>query len=119
MPIQNKSYRETLALRRDRYASPIQAFIPKPSLCMVPIVITNGDSFTFGAGSGYDHDITDYMVLNLSPSADITRYFNDDATKTKTLPSGQDSMILLDEDVVSVTLVNNSGSSVTVEVEGM
>lgn len=101
-------------LRRDSNGQTINGFVPNASKAQVPINLSGSKVFKKGAGG--DYDITGWLAINISPStSNITRHFNDDTTKTKTVYAGQDNIIIISTDVTKITI---SGTDASVEVEG-
>jgi len=95
--------------------SSIQAFIPDPAKAQVPINLAT--TKVFKKGTGADYNITDWTAINIIPSTtNITRYFNSDSTKTRTIYADQDNIIIIHPDVTQITI---SGVDASVEVEGM
>jgi len=95
--------------------SSIQAFIPDPAKAQVPINLAT--TKVFKKGTGADYNITGWTAINIIPSTtNITRYFNTDSTKTRTIYADQDNIILIHPDVTQITI---SGVDASVEVEGM
>lgn len=93
----------------------IQAFVANPSRVLVPINLSGSKVFKVGAGG--DYDITGWGAINVVPStANLTRYFNGDTTKTRTIFAGQDNIIIFHPGVEQITI---SGTDTSVEVEGM
>lgn len=99
----------------DDGSSSIQAFVPDPAKVLVPINLSGSKVFKKGAGG--DYDITGWTAINVVPStAALTRYFNSDTTKTRTIAAGQDNIIVIHPGVTQITI---SGTDTRVEVEGM
>jgi len=93
----------------------IQSFAPDPTKSQVPINLAGTKVFKVGAGG--DYDITGWVAIRIIPSTnDITRYFNTDTTKTCTLFSGQENIIIIHPNVTKITI---SGTDSKVEIEGM
>ena len=93
----------------------IQAFVPDPNKSQAPINLAGSKVFVVGPGG--DYNITGWLAISITPSANnLTRYFNGVSTKTRTLFSGQENIIILDQRVTSLTI---SGTDPSVEIEGM
>lgn len=95
---------------------PIQLFAPDPAKSQVNTAMTG--TVTFKVGSGGTVDITNWIVLCVSPTADSTYYFNSDSTKTYPLRSLQDNYISVRQLAKgkSVTLILGAA---TASVQGM
>lgn len=99
----------------DDGSTAIQAFVPDPAKSQVPINL-NGTK-VFKKGSGGDYNITGWTAINIVPStANLTRYFNSDTTKTRTITAGIDNIIVIHPGVTQITI---SGTDTRVEIEGM
>jgi hypothetical protein len=108
-------------LVRDDNSQRIQAFCPLPAKVQAPINL-NGTKLlkkrpTAGEIAGGVIDITGWMAVNIIPSvSNITRYFNADTTKTRTIFAGQDNILVIHPNVTTITL---TGVDASVEIEGM
>lgn len=104
-------------------AASVNGFIPSPSRVLAPInmsaagAVSAAGTRIFKRGAGGDVDITGWTAICINPSTNnMTRYFNEDATKTRTIYAGQDNIILLHPAVLQITI---TGLDARVEVEGM
>ena len=103
------------AMKTDTNGQIMQGFAPDPAKSQVPISLAGSKVFKRGVGG--DYDITGWSAISITPSVDIVRWFNDDTTKTRTLPGGVESIIILGY-LDGGNKLTISGTA-TVEVEGM
>lgn len=108
----------TAALRGDS-GTPMQSFCPNPAFSFAPISIANSASVTFGSTGTPDHDITNMIAISFTPNGDLTRYFNADTTKTRTIKGDVENILVLHKNAETITVTNSTGSTITLEVEGM
>lgn len=94
-------------LRKDINGNVIQAFVPDPNKSMAPQTSPIALSTVINLDKA--------VAICLRSDADITRYFNGNATFTRTIPANTDTIIVLDEDVTEINLVG----AATVEIEVM
>lgn len=106
-------------MKLDRRHTALTGFCADPSFSQVPIEITTTKVFkvnpTADEISSGMIDITGWICMRISTSADIQLYLNGESTKYITLTSGTKEEYILHDDVTTVTL---SGAA-TVKIEGM
>ena len=103
-----------MRIKGTRGAIVIDSFVPDPNKCLAPISLSGTKVFKIGAGG--DYDITGWFAINISPAnTSITRWFNDDTTKTKLIQPDCDNVIIIHPNTTKITI---SGTA-TVYVEGM
>ena len=104
-----------MRIKGTRGAIVVDAFVPDPNKCLAPITLS-ASTKVFKIGAGGDYDITGWFAINICPvSSSITRWFNDDTTKIKTLQPDCDNVIVIHPNVTKITI---SGTAV-VQIEGM
>jgi hypothetical protein len=96
-------------LKRDGRSVEIQAFVPNPNKSIDPVTLAG--TYTVST----DVDLADAVAIIFRSSVDITRYFNSDTTKTRTIPALTDTILVIHDDVTEITLSGNA----TVEIEVM
>lgn len=96
-------------LRKDIHGEEVQAFVPDPSKSQVPQSLAGTLDLSTLLTIG------DCLAIVIRANADITRYFNGETTKTRTIPANVDTLIMIDENVTELTLSGNA----TVEIEAM
>jgi hypothetical protein len=94
---------------KDRLGHSMQAFVADPAKSVVPTAITT--TLSLKTLVGFD----DAVALLIRSDAAITRYFNTDATKTRTIAADTDTIIVLDDTVTDIVLTGTA----TVEIEAM
>jgi hypothetical protein len=107
------------AMRRDLREQAIQAFVSDPAKVQVPVTLGAGESITFGPGATFDYNITGWLAVQFYTTGNLTRWFNEDTTKTRTLLNYQESVLVFDEAIEKLTVKNNGAADVTLEIEGM
>lgn len=103
-------------LAADYSTATIQAFVPDPAKSQINSAMTG--TLVFKKGTGGDVNITDWLAIQIDPTADASYYFNTATTKTYPLRSGVDNLIWVGQLAAgeSVTLVL---STATASVQGM
>lgn len=104
-------------LVRDGRSIPIQAFVPTPALVQVPIVLTAAETIVLGRDETADIDISGWVAVRLYSNNDLTRYFNEDSTKIRTIQGGSEVTLVISDLMDTITITAPTGA--TVELEGM
>lgn len=103
-------------LQRTPRGEMMNAFVPDPDKSQVTSEMTGTKVFVKGITGNVD--ITKWFAISVTPlNQDAGYYFNGDTTKTKTLPSGAESVIFVFRDNIDKVTINFGEG--TAEVQGM
>lgn len=101
-----------LNMKRDNGGAAIQAFCPDPALCLAPQIIISGATYTL------ERSAYPAAFIRFFSTGDVQVYLNGMTTAFMTYPGGGLWDLILDDDVYSVSFVNNTGGSVTLQMWG-
>lgn len=96
-------------------ANAIQAFVPNPSYSST-VTLSAGEHYLLAYSADADLNISGWNFIRIFSPSPIYRYFN---TNSDTIyPIIDEVGLVLHEDVISLSLVNDGNASVTIYIEG-
>jgi hypothetical protein len=101
-----------LNMKRDNGGAAIQAFCPDPAMCQVPQAIANAATYTLERAT-----IPISFIRFLSTGA-VQVYLNGQTTAYLTFQANTIYDLALDDNVTSISFVNNTGAGITLEIWG-
>lgn len=105
----------TLGVARTQRGEELQSFVPDPDKSQINTSMTG--SVVFKKGPGGNVDISDWFAISVTPTEDITYYFNTDTNKTKTIFAGSEAIIFVYRQ--NITQVVFNFDTCIADVQGM